>query len=121
MSLYLCTPVWFVFADAGFAVIPRRWVVERSLAWSTAHRRLAKEYERGRAGSEAMVYWAAIGQMAAAWHEDVTPSAGRPGRARTSFPDPSRTRSQPWSEVPSSVSRSQALERWSSSSTTRAR
>jgi hypothetical protein len=26
----------------GFAVIPRRWAVERTFAWLTAHRRLAR-------------------------------------------------------------------------------
>ena len=50
--------------QVGFAVIPRRWVVERSLAWLTAHRRLTRDYERDPAVSEAMVRWAAIGQMA---------------------------------------------------------
>ncbi len=30
----------------GFVVHPKRWVVERSLAWLTAHRRLARDYER---------------------------------------------------------------------------
>ncbi|MFV2195242.1 IS5 family transposase [Nocardiopsis sp. LOL_012] len=92
LSLYLFTPVRFVFADAGFAgrlvawaerfaaaavhivrkapdqvgfaVIPRRWVMERSLAWLTSHRRLARDYERDPAVSEAVVRWAAIGQMA---------------------------------------------------------
>jgi transposase len=47
----------------GFAVIPRRWVVERSLAWLTAHRRLARDYERHPAVSEAMIRWAAINTM----------------------------------------------------------
>ena len=32
----------------GFAVIPRRWAVERTLAWPTAHRRPARDYERHR-------------------------------------------------------------------------
>ena len=50
--------------QVGFAVIPSRWVVERSLAWLTAHRRLARDYECDPAASEAMVRWAAIGQMA---------------------------------------------------------
>lgn len=47
----------------GFAVLPRRWVVERTLAWLTAHRRLARDYERHPATSEAMIRWAAIGLM----------------------------------------------------------
>jgi transposase len=88
LATYLTTRVRFVFADAGFAgrlvewaqivlrttvevvrkpagqrgfaVIPRRWVVERSLAWLTAHRRLARDDERDPAVSEAMIRWAAI-------------------------------------------------------------
>jgi transposase len=44
----------------GFAIIPRRWAVERSFAWLTAHRRLARDYERHPATSEAMIRWAAI-------------------------------------------------------------
>ena len=47
----------------GFAVIPRRWAVERTLAWLTAHRRLARDYERHPATSEAMIRWAAINTM----------------------------------------------------------
>jgi transposase len=70
LSMYLATPVRFVFADGGFAgklvdrasrilattlhivrkpegrqgfaVIPRRWAVERTFAWLTARRRLAR-------------------------------------------------------------------------------
>jgi len=30
----------------GFVVQPRRWVIERTFAWLTAHRLLSKEYER---------------------------------------------------------------------------
>jgi transposase len=91
LDTYLTTRVRFVFADAGFAgrlldwaktvlrmtvevvrkpagqrgfaVIPRRWVVERTLAWLTAHRRLARDYERHPAVSEAMIRWAAINTM----------------------------------------------------------
>jgi transposase len=91
LSLYLVTPVRFVFADGGFAgrlldwaqqilrttialvrkpadqqgfaVIPRRWAVERTFAWLTAHRRLARDYERDPAYSEAMIRWAAINTM----------------------------------------------------------
>jgi transposase len=88
LDTYLRTRVRFVFADGGFAgrlldwantilattlhivrkpadqrgfaVIPRRWAVERTLAWLTAHRRLARDYERHTATSEAMIRWAAI-------------------------------------------------------------
>jgi transposase len=47
----------------GFQVLPRRWAVERTLAWLTAHRRLARDYERHPAISEAMIRWAAINTM----------------------------------------------------------
>jgi transposase len=30
----------------GFVLLPRRWVVERSFAWATRFRRLARDYER---------------------------------------------------------------------------
>jgi transposase len=33
-------------AKRGFVLLPRRWVVERSFAWTTRFRRLAREYER---------------------------------------------------------------------------
>lgn len=33
-------------AKKGFVILPRRWVVERSFAWATRFRRLAKDYER---------------------------------------------------------------------------
>ena len=33
-------------AKRGFVLLPRRWVVERSFAWATRCRRLAKDYER---------------------------------------------------------------------------
>jgi transposase len=91
LGMYLACPVRLVFADAGFAgqlvdwarrllhttvevvrkpagqrgfaVIPRRWAVERTLAWLTAHRRLARDYERHPEISEAMIRWAAINGM----------------------------------------------------------
>lgn len=43
----------------GFVALPRRWVVERSLAWYSRCRRLAKEYEHLAASSMAMIYLAA--------------------------------------------------------------
>jgi transposase len=33
-------------AKRGFILLPRRWVVERSFAWSARFRRLARDYER---------------------------------------------------------------------------
>lgn len=33
-------------AKRGFVLLPRRWVVERSFAWVSRFRRLAKDYER---------------------------------------------------------------------------
>lgn len=33
-------------AKRGFVLLPRRWVVERSFAWVTRFRRLARDYER---------------------------------------------------------------------------
>lgn len=91
LQAYLASPVRFVFADSafagrllewaaqhlhttihvvrkpagqrGFAVIPRRWAVERTLAWLTGYRRLARDDERDPAVSEAMIRWAAIATM----------------------------------------------------------
>jgi len=33
-------------AERGFVLLPRRWVVERSFAWASRFRRLARDYER---------------------------------------------------------------------------
>jgi transposase len=33
-------------AKRGFVLLPRRWVVERSIAWAARFRRLARDYER---------------------------------------------------------------------------
>jgi putative transposase len=39
-----------------FTVLPRRWVVERTIAWTGRYRRLSQEYEYLPANSEAMIY-----------------------------------------------------------------
>ena len=33
-------------AKRGFVLLPRRWVVERTFAWTARFRRLARDYER---------------------------------------------------------------------------
>ena len=43
--------------------LPRRWVVERTLAWITSYRRCARDYERLPAHHEAMILWAMITLM----------------------------------------------------------
>jgi putative transposase len=40
----------------GFAVLPHRWVVERTLAWLNQSRRLSKDYEELPTTSETFVY-----------------------------------------------------------------
>lgn len=47
----------------GFKVLPRRWVVERTLAWLSRCRRLAKDYEYLPKVSEQLIYLAMIGLM----------------------------------------------------------
>ncbi len=49
--------------EAGFAVLPRRWVVERTFAWLGKHRRLSKDYERLPQISESFVYQAMTALM----------------------------------------------------------
>jgi putative transposase len=46
--------------SAGFQVLPRRWVVERSFAWYSRFRRLAKDFEHCPHSSEGLVYVASI-------------------------------------------------------------
>lgn len=48
---------------SGFIVLPRRWVVERSLAWMMHARRHARDYERLVQHSETLITWAAITPM----------------------------------------------------------
>ncbi|MFJ9110041.1 IS5 family transposase [Streptomyces sp. NPDC102283] len=47
----------------GFQVQPKRWAIERTFSWLTAHRRLARDYETSPARSETMIRWAMIGIM----------------------------------------------------------
>lgn len=44
----------------GFAVLPRRWVVERTFGWLMRQRRLVRDYERTAASAEAWIHLAMI-------------------------------------------------------------
>jgi transposase len=47
-------------ATAGFQLLKRRWVVERTLAWLNRNRRLAKDFE---ASIESAVAWLLIASI----------------------------------------------------------
>ena len=49
--------------EAGFQVLPRRWVVERTFGWLGRYRRLSKDYELLPEVSEAMIYSAMVRLM----------------------------------------------------------
>jgi len=57
---------WFVSivlrsdSNKGFVVLPKRWVVERTLSWFEGFRRLSKDYEVQPCTSEAMIQLAMI-------------------------------------------------------------
>ena len=48
----------------AFEVLPRRWVVERTFAWISKHRRTVRDYEHLPASHEAMILWAMTALMA---------------------------------------------------------
>ena len=58
----------------GFTVLPRRWVVERTLGWLGRWRRLSRDYEQLPEVSEAMVTLAMIRLMV---HRAVHPNRKR--------------------------------------------
>lgn len=47
----------------GFAVLPKRWIVERTFAWLNRQRRLSKDYERLPETSQALIHVAMIRLM----------------------------------------------------------
>jgi putative transposase len=51
-------------AEKGFVVLPKRWIVERTFAWISRHRRNAKDFERLPENSEAMIHITMLGLMA---------------------------------------------------------
>ena len=48
---------------AGFVVLPKRWIVERTIAWLNRCRRLAKDWERKNRNGLAFLLWASIRLM----------------------------------------------------------
>jgi transposase len=88
---------------SGFVVLPRRWVVERSLAWMMHARRHARDYERLVQHSETLTTWAAITLMTRRLaRKGATPSwprkpAPADGRAVPIPPSSWISRGQPFS------------------------
>lgn len=50
-------------ASKGFAVLPKRWIVERTFAWLGRYRRLSKDYEFFTQTGENLIYMAMINLM----------------------------------------------------------
>jgi transposase len=50
-------------ASKGFHVLPRRWVVERTLGWLMQYRRLVRDYEALPQRSRTMIHWAMTNKM----------------------------------------------------------
>lgn len=48
---------------AGFVVLPKRWIVERTFAWLVRYRRHSRDYEHRSETSETMIYIAMIALM----------------------------------------------------------
>jgi putative transposase len=53
--------------QTGFAVIRRRWVVERTFAWIIKNRRLVRDYEQLTAVAETLITIAATATLIRRW------------------------------------------------------
>ena len=69
----------------GFAVLPRRWVVERTFGALMRYRRLVRDYERRPEHHEAMVLWATVTIMTRQLARTTT---GAPPHTRWGSPRP---------------------------------
>lgn len=47
----------------GFKLLPKRWIVERTLSWFGCYRRLSKDYEQQTENSEAMIHICMLHRM----------------------------------------------------------
>ena len=59
---------------AGFKVLPRRWVAERTFGWFMLHRRLVRDYETRQESSRTMIHWSIISVMSRALTRTSTPT-----------------------------------------------
>jgi len=50
-------------ATGKFVVLPKRWIVERTIAWLNRCRRLAKDWERLNRNAVAFLQWASVRLM----------------------------------------------------------
>ena len=53
-------PVHIVLKKKNFCIHKNRWLVERTLAWLSANRRLSKEYDRLLTRANAWIMWANV-------------------------------------------------------------
>ncbi len=60
---HLSRPVIFTDQATEFKPLPKRWFAERSFAWSSEFRRVAKDYEKSVEPYETMIYIASIAPM----------------------------------------------------------
>lgn len=75
---------------SGFVVLPRRGVVERSLAWIMHARRHARDYKRLIQYSESLITWAAITIMTRRITRRTSRRSGQPTPRKLHGTDRSR-------------------------------
>ena len=68
-------------SQPGFVVLPRRWIVERSLSWIMRARRNCRDYERLPSHSEAFINWSAVTLMTRRLTRKQPGQPHAPGRA----------------------------------------
>lgn len=71
---------------SGFVVLPRRWVVERSLSWIMRARRHCRDHERLPQVSETLITWASITLMTRRLTRKPARKSARPPAVPTPMP-----------------------------------
>jgi putative transposase len=79
----------------GFVLLPKRWVVERSIAWLGRYRRLSKDYEYETTASAAWVKLCAVSHML----RKLRPNQAKP-QPPFRYPEPRRKAVQNPSVLP---------------------